>query len=169
MSQHGDKIYCTARPIIGLCRADIEAEFGKPDAVIAVKPNELVFSCSVNFTIPMEGEALTSHSDEQITSYNSPKPGPDYLLYVKYLSGIAHEIGISLCKGIPFPEEFIKYWLDRNADASASAYPWRLPDEPLVGIRFWVRKDDVLTFVSAEYKLESTGYCMRFKTELLYD
>lgn len=157
MSLTGEKIYCAARPIIGLSRADIDAEFGKPAVAIAFKPNELTVSASMKFTIPMEVEAITAHPDEQIASYDGPKPGAAYRISVQYLSGVAHEIGITLCGGIPFPEEFIKYWLNGNADASASAYSWKTPPDPLVGVRFWVRKDDALTFVTAEYKLESTG------------
>lgn len=170
MSLPVDKVYCVARPIIGLCRADIEAEFGKPTSAISVQPDELIISAPKNFTLPMGEGSIAAQRDEQIASYDGPKPGPDYWLYVQYLSGVAHQVGITLCGGMPFPEEFIKYWLDRNADASASAHPWKTPDKPVVGVRFWVRKDDTLTFVTAEYKIESEGYYrMRFKTERLYD
>lgn len=105
---------------------------------------------------------------ESACVYRTKVSGTDCSIFVYYIADISHEEGVELAKGAPFPEEFIQVWLSRNADESASAHSWqRYPKAPQ-GVRCWIRKDDRLGFIAAEYKSDNGRYSLRIASEKRY-
>ena len=129
---------------VGQDRNTVESEYGKPI------------------------EERQTRDGEMACLYRTFVFGIECQVIIYYISGVCHEECIELPNAAAFSEDFIKLWLTRNADKSSSAHQWQSCLNAPQGVRMWIRKEDKLTFVAAEYRNDGTRFHMSISSEKRY-